>query len=328
MLGMQANSPAAPTGFDVLGLGCVAVDDLLYAPSYPAADSKLRILRRERQGGGLTATALVAAARLGAHCGYAGQLGFDEFSEFAIQVFAREGVDVSWAPRTDDARVIPSVIVVAEDTGSRTILYHAEGRIGAHETLPPAGLIAASRVLFIDHYGVAGGRRAAAIARAAGRPVVADFEAVDPAPLGGLMHLVDHLIVSRGFAERATRFPNPADAARALWRDHRAVVVVTCGEAGAWVVSIRHPGVARHFPAYQTETVDTTGCGDVFHGAYAAALAAGLEIDERLRFAAAAAALKAARRGGQFGIPDRAAVMSFLAEAPRTHPASLVSAKV
>lgn len=52
--------------WDVLGLGCAAVDDLLYVASFPVPDSKTRVLRAERQCGGLTATALVAAARLGA----------------------------------------------------------------------------------------------------------------------------------------------------------------------------------------------------------------------------------------------------------------------
>jgi sugar/nucleoside kinase (ribokinase family) len=60
--------------------------------------------------------------------------------------------------------------------------------------------------------------------------------------------------------------------------------------------------------------VDTTGCGDVFHGAYASALARGLSLAERVRFAAAAAALKATRPGGQAGIPTRPEVEAFLQE--------------
>ena len=49
---------------DILGFGALAVDDLLYVDEYPSADSKVRVMRRERQCGGLTGTALVAAARL------------------------------------------------------------------------------------------------------------------------------------------------------------------------------------------------------------------------------------------------------------------------
>ena len=67
-----------------------------------------------------------------------------------------------------------------------------------------------------------------------------------------------------------------------------------------------------HQPAFRVETVDTTGCGDVFHGAYAAALREGRPIADRLRFAAAVAALKATRVGGQKGIPSREEVEAFL----------------
>ena len=66
--------------------------------------------------------------------------------------------------------------------------------------------------------------------------------------------------------------------------------------------------------------VDTTGCGDVFHGAYAAGLAQGLDLADAIRLASAAAALKATQRGGQAGIPTRAAVDSFLEGTSRMTP--------
>jgi sulfofructose kinase len=66
---------------DILGVGSVAVDDLLAVAAYPPADAKARVLRRERQCGGLTGTALVTAARSGARCGYAGVVGTDELSD-------------------------------------------------------------------------------------------------------------------------------------------------------------------------------------------------------------------------------------------------------
>ena len=69
---------------------------------------------------------------------------------------------------------------------------------------------------------------------------------------------------------------------------------------------------ARHEPAFEVNAIDTTGCGDVFHGAYAAALSRGLATRDRIRFASAAAALKATKHGGQAGIPNRATVEKFL----------------
>ena len=87
---------------------------------------------------------------------------------------------------------------------------------------------------------------------------------------------------------------------------------MTCGAAGSWYRD--EAGPPRHQPAFPVSVVDTTGCGDVFHGAYAAALARGLDLAARVRFAAAAAALKATRAGGQAGIPTRAATEAFLQE--------------
>src|SRR5436305_6526894 len=94
---------AAQPQYDVLGLGCVAVDDLLYVPAYPPADAKVRVRRRERQCGGLTASALVAAARLGSRCAFAGVLGDDEDSAFVVACFAREGIDTSQLVRRPHA---------------------------------------------------------------------------------------------------------------------------------------------------------------------------------------------------------------------------------
>ena len=70
--------------FDVLGLGAVAVDDLIYVEAYPPPDAKAQVIGRQRRCGGLTSIALVTAARLGARCAYAGALGNDELSEFAL----------------------------------------------------------------------------------------------------------------------------------------------------------------------------------------------------------------------------------------------------
>ncbi len=92
---MEPANAADGFTWDVLGLGCVAVDDLLYIPAYPPPDSKVRVRRRERQGGGLTGTALVAASRLGARCAFAGVLGDDDDSRYLEEAFRREGVDTS-----------------------------------------------------------------------------------------------------------------------------------------------------------------------------------------------------------------------------------------
>ena len=87
---------------------------------------------------------------------------------------------------------------------------------------------------------------------------------------------------------------------------------MTCGADGCWYLGGDDPQAPCHQPAMPVTVVDTTGCGDVFHGAYAAGLAKGLALPDRVRLASAAAALKATQRGGQGGIPTRSAVTRFL----------------
>src|SRR6185503_2962234 len=117
--------------FDVIGLGCAAVDDILYVEQYPRADVKIRVLRRERHCGGLTATALVAAARLGAKCAFAGTLGFDEGSEFVLETFRREGVNTRHAVRRQGAMPVRSVVIVDEQRRTRNVFAYVDEVIGA-----------------------------------------------------------------------------------------------------------------------------------------------------------------------------------------------------
>ncbi len=307
---------------DVLGLGCVAIDDLLYVAGYPAADTKMQVQRRERHCGGLTATALVAVARLGSRAVFGGVLGDDDLSQFVLNRFREEGIGVQYMKRRPEARPIHSIIVVDESTKTRTIFYNLEGAFGAEPDWPGEEVIRSSRVLFVDHFGIEGMTRAARVAREAGIPVVADLESNEHPRFPELLELVDHAIVSRDFAAKLTGEQEPAAAVLRLWSPVRQAAVVTCGDRGCWYVGSDAPAAVRHQPAFAVEVVDTTGCGDVFHGAYASALARGLDLPSRVLFASAAAALKAMRRGGQAGIPDRRRVEDFLANQPHSQPRS------
>ena len=294
---------------DILGLGATAVDHLIYVPSYPPPNVKAFVLRSERQCGGLTATALVAASRLGARCAYAGMLGQDDTSRFVVETLRREGIDFDHLLTLDDAGPIRSIIIVGTDRGTRNIFPEHPSLCGAHPEWPPADIIRRARVLFVDHVGIPGMIRAARIARQAGIPVVSDVERDLPG-CNELLSLVDHAVMSWEFAGALTGAATPDEAVRRLWMPDRALVAVTCGEAGCYFSEDGRR--VQHQPAFRVDVVDTTGCGDVFHGAYCAALAKGMSASERIRFASAAAALKATQRGGQAGAPTLAQALAFL----------------
>jgi sugar/nucleoside kinase (ribokinase family) len=302
-----------PERIDVLGLGAVAVDDLLFLEEFPLPDGKYQVLYRERRSGGLSGTALVAAARLGCRAAYAGRLGKDELSRFVIEGLEAEGVDTVHVVEQEGALPYRSTILVEKRGQTRTILGESTGVKGADDSLPAEAVIRCARVLLVDHTGLSGMLRAARLARGAGIPVVADFERPHPAPFAELYALADHLILPLQFARELTGAPDGRTAAEALWSDSRAAIVVTMGAEGSWYLPGESPGRAQYQAAFRVEAVDTTGCGDVFHGAYAAFLSQGMKIGERVRLAAAAAAIKATRPGGQQGIPASAELRDFLA---------------
>ncbi len=304
------------TRWDILGLGVVAVDDLLYVEHFPRPNTKMRIQGKERQGGGLTATALVAATRLGARTAYLAVLGDDDLSCSALEELEREGVDCSPVLCQATARPVHAVVIVDRSSGERTILYTTEG----YTPVPPEyigeELIAQCRVLFVDYTAGEGGLRAVTLAHRHAIPVVADIEQESAPAMAELIPQVDHLIVDVEMAGRATGEAQPEHMVRALAHPKRACCVVTAGERGCWYAE--WGGEVHHFPAYHVNVVDTTGCGDVFHGAYAACIARGEPVARAIQVASAAAALKATRPGGRSGIPTWSAVEAFI-EASTPH---------
>jgi sugar/nucleoside kinase (ribokinase family) len=307
---------------EIIGLGAVAVDDILYLDRFPEPDSKIVIRGSERRAGGLAGTALVAARRMGRTCAYAGTLGSDELSRFIVEGLAAEGVSVEHLVRRDPAPPFHARILVETSGNTRTILLDTRGVLGASVEGPPERLIRTAVALLVDQVGLEGMVRAAGIARAAGVPVVADFERVSGGLFPKLLALVDHLILPDGFAREISGAADAPSAVRALWAPGRAAVVVTRSGDGCWYMSAEEPGRLYHQPAFRVSEVDTNGCGDVFHGVYAAALGNGTSAAQRIRLASAVAALKATKAGGQKAIPDRAAAERFLAErvgeAPRS----------
>jgi sulfofructose kinase len=283
-------------------MGAIAVDDLLFVDGYAGPDTKLPVHAERREGGGLAATALVAVARTGGTAAYLAVLGDDELSAFALAELRRAGVDASLIAHRPGARPVHSRIVLDRLSGLRTIFYSTAGVIDPSPDDVTPELVASARVLFVDSTVVPAATRAAQLARRAGIPVVADLEHPHAPGVAQLMGLVDHLIVGTRFAADVTGEP-PARAVHGLWRDDLAACVVTAGEDGCWYRTPRTLGEAVHVPAVRVQPVDTNGCGDVFHGAYAARIAQGDETASAVQVATRMAAAKAAKGSGWDAVP-------------------------
>jgi sugar/nucleoside kinase (ribokinase family) len=118
------------------------------------------------------------------------------------------------------------------------------------------------------------------------------------------MSLADHLILSAGFAEQMTGRRDPVEAVEVLHgKRGRSCTVVTCGAGGCYYLASPNESRVGHVPALQIQEVETTGCGDVFHGAYASALSGKNDIEQCLMYATAAASLYASRPSGWEHLP-------------------------
>ena len=306
--------------FDVVGIGCSAVDFFAVVPRYPENDTKIEIGELAKQGGGLVATALVAASRLGATTRYIGRVGDDELCQFMIASLEKDGVDTRRVQIQPGGSTFFAFCVVDASTGKRTIYWTGDNVPALAADQITREDIVTAKYLHVDGFDMDAALQACAWAREAGTTVVVDAE-VHHERMAELVDLCDVIIPSEAFACKVTGAGDYRDAARALYEQHarRArdkVVVVTAGTSGAFGVS---PDGEFHQPAFKAHVVDTTGCGDVFHGAFIYAMLQGWPLPHCARFASAAAALKTGKLGGRAGIPTRAQVDAFLASEPQTH---------
>jgi sugar/nucleoside kinase (ribokinase family) len=291
--------------FDIFGLGTIAVDDTLYVDSYPPPDRKVRINREGRNVGGQIATALATACRLGAHCAYGAILGDDELSGAAWKALETAGVDCRFVRYAPGAGPIHSIIILDEKAGTRNIFFDVSraAHVPANQISP--AMMGSTRLFLTDQFGHDTAILAARCARQMGVAVVMDLEWPDAPRVDEMMPLADHLLVPRDFAAACTGMSIPWQAAEELHRRcPRACTAVTCGPEGCYYIqTFGAVGDVQHLLAPRVESLETTGCGDVFHGAYAAALAGGRDILECLRFASAAAAVFATRPSGWQHLP-------------------------
>lgn len=299
-------------GFDILGLGSLAVDDVIHVERYPKPDTKTRIIKRERRFGGLTGTALATAARLGAKCAYVGRLGTGASSQAVMQALVSVGVETMHAVVSERFAVTESTIILSPST--RNVFSSADGPTGADDHWPDAELIRQSKVLLVDHHGLPGGIRAASIARAADIDVVGDFERQDSLLLFSILPLVNHLILSESFALAITGASTISQSIERLSEDCRGNIVITSGSSGCWFSDFQQ-SPPRFFPAIRVSAPDTLGCGDVFHGAYAFGLCQGKTPVECVQFANKVAAIRAQRGGNWNSLPSLAEVTARQFEA-------------
>jgi sulfofructose kinase len=289
---------ARPKSVKLVCLGLSALDQVWRVDGLFAGGSeKIRSFEYSTIGGGMAANAAVAAVRLGAATAFWGRGGEDAAGQEMRDALANEGIDVGHFRLFPGGRSSVSGIIV-DRSGERQIA-NFRGQFPTEADWLPLDEFASTAAVLADPRWPEGAVAMFGKARALGIPTVLDGDVADASVFEQLLPLTDHAVFSepalKGFAGTADD-----EALASFARFNCRVLAVTRGRDG---VSWYEDGHLKRLAAHSVDVVDTTGAGDVFHGAYTLAIGGGLGVAEAMSFASAAAALKCTRPGGRAGIP-------------------------
>ena len=284
----------------VTGIGQCSLDYLALIDSYPEVDTKKEMLEWEEQGGGPVATALVTLSRLGVKCRFHGVIGDDDAGTKIRQSLTDEHLDASGLVKRDNASSQVAFIAVEKNSGKRTIFWKRP----SGEALRPDELkdnfLEGCSFLLLD--GLMKDVSAYAVKKAKSLKVPAMLDAGRLRE--GMLEVAtacDYVVASEEFAREVGWNDNAEEFLKILEKLKLKTVTITLGARGSFTFMDN-----KYFnvPAFKVDVVDTTGAGDVFHGAYIYGLLQKWSLTDTVKFASAVAALKCRKMGGRAGIPS------------------------
>jgi sulfofructose kinase len=302
-------SDALNKPFDLVGVGLNATDTLLVVERFPPHGGKVRIEREILSPGGQVASALAAAAKLGLRTKYIGTLGDDQRGRIQLDSLREAGMNLDDVEIRANCPNQSAYIVIDRASGERTVFWSRPDCLALDPRRITAGKIACARMLHIDGHDTPAVEQAARHARAYGIPVSVDVDTIYPG-FERVLPLADYLVASAEFPARWTGEPDPFRALEIIQNQHgMRVAAMTLGAAGALA---RAGGRFHYSPGFVVECVDTTGAGDVFHGAFCYAVLTGMPLAEGLDFSNAMAALNCTRFGARGGIATAAEARALM----------------
>lgn len=290
---------------DVLCIGAGTYDLVYSVDRHPEPDEKIRATSFTGCGGGPAANAAVTVARLGLQAAFVGYLGNDIFGNAHIDELQQAGVNTTLVARGDHSSAL-SVVMVKPDGSRALVNYRKPESFLAPDSVDFSSIDA--RVILFDGHEPYISPALAKSARKRGIITLLDAGSLHSGT-EELAGQVDYLVCSESFGLNFTG-ESTEDKALEKLGSYAPNVIITVGDRG--LVWQNSEGSGRE-DTFKITAVDTTGAGDVFHGALAACLAEKREWRQSLAYASAAGALCCTKIGARPGIPMKEEVEGFLA---------------
>ena len=300
--------------FDVVGVGLNATDTLILLPHFPAYAGKIAFDEEILSPGGQVASAMVTCARLGLSVKYIGTVGDDERGRVQVASLRETGINLDDVQVRQGCPNQTAYILIDRSTGERTVLWRRDDALRLDPSFITPEKISCARLLHIDGHDTPAVERAARLARECGIPVTVDVDTVYHG-FDRVLPLADYLIASSEFPAQWTSERDPFKALELMQNEYGIrVAAMTLGAHGALA---RFEGRFVYSPAFVVNCVDTTGAGDVFHGAFCYSVLRGMSLRDSLDFSNAMAALNCTAIGARGGIRGPEEVTELMGRAER-----------
>lgn len=295
--------------FDAVGFGITTLDYICTVDRLTNYQKFSTIKDVKFFGGGCVSTALVALNRLGGSSSLITLLGDDWVGKEVLKGLKEESIDCGGVVYEKDQLTTFSFIQVSSRQGKRAIAYFP----GCGEKLKfndkAKEIVKKSKILILDGILPQEGLKAAKFARGNGVKVMLDCNVFNNGTKE-LLSYIDYLITSESFLYDYSRTRDVGNALKKLNEDYNPeILVATLGRKGS--VTLVN-GEIKKIGIFDVKVKDTTGCGDVYHGAFLFGLLRKWDLIDIMTFATAVSSAKCMHFGGRPGIPNFKKTIEFL----------------
>ena len=285
----------------VMCIGQSAYDITLPLDHYPIENKKVRVQQKVECGGGSASNCAFLLAKWGLETYFAGVIGNDHYGDNIKKEYDSVGVNTKYLQVSDKYPTTSSYIIANTSIGSRTILTSKDANI----SMTDQEVEDEFDYILLDGY-----EKDFALNVIKKNPnaiKILDAGSMKEATVE-LARVVDYIVCSHDFAEDVSKVKIDYDdidtivkAYKGIKKEFNGNIVITLESYGCFTCV---DGMYMIIPSIKVKAVDSTGAGDIFHGAFVYSLAKGFDLKKALTFSNITGALSTLCVGSRLSIPE------------------------